>query len=78
MPPDPLRQTAQTRLATLRTELANGRDALTQLDARRAQIAETLLRIEGAVQVLEEVLATPEEETTRCPNPNAAELTSSP
>ena len=57
---DPLRQAAQTRLATLRTELANGRDALTQLDARRVQIADTLLRIEGAVQVLEEVLATPE------------------
>ena len=49
---DPLRQTAQTRLATLRTELANGRDALTQLEARRVQIADTLLRIEGAVQVL--------------------------
>ena len=57
---DPLRQTAQTRLATLRTELANGRDALTQLEARRTQIADTLLRIEGAVQVLEELCATPE------------------
>ena len=57
---DPLRQTAQTRLSALRTELANGRDALTQLEQRRTQIAETLLRIEGAIQVLDEVLATPE------------------
>ena len=73
MPPDPLRQAAQTRLATLRAELANGRDALTQLEHRRVQIADTLLRIEGAIQVLDEVLTTPEEETPLCPNPNAAE-----
>jgi hypothetical protein len=59
MPPDPLRQTTQTRLATLRTELANGRDALTQLDARRVQIADMLLRIEGAVEIVEELLAAP-------------------
>ena len=78
MSTDPLRQTAQTRLATLRTELANGRDALTQLEARRAQIAETLLRIEGAVQVLEEVLQAPEEETTRCQSPNVEECMNLP
>jgi ABC-type transporter Mla subunit MlaD len=86
--PDPLRQTAQTRLSALRTELANGRDALTQLEHRRAQIADTLLRIEGAVQVLEEVLATPEPalpsadvqapEEPLCPNPCAAEHTTLP
>ena len=86
---DPLRQTAQTRLATLRQELATGRDALTQLEQRRVQIAETLLRIEGAVQVLEELLSTPEtwlesadapagdapREEPLCPNPNADALT---
>ena len=85
---DPLRDTAQTRLATLRTELANGRDALTQLDARRVQIADTLLRIAGAVQVLEELCATPEPalpsadgeapEEALCPNPNAPEPMNSP
>ena len=53
--PDPLRDTAQDRLATLRQELAGGRDALKQLEQRRAQIADTLLRIEGAMQVLDEV-----------------------
>jgi hypothetical protein len=55
-----LRLAAETRLATLRQELATGRDALTQLDQRRIQIADTLLRIEGAVQVLDEILATPD------------------
>lgn len=86
--PDPLRQTAQTRLEALRQELQTGRAALTQLEARRAQIADTLLRIEGAVQILEEVLATPEPadpsvdgatpKESVCPNPNAAEPTNSP
>jgi hypothetical protein len=74
---DPLRQSAQTRLVTLRQELQTGRDALTQLEARRIQIADTLLRIEGAVQVLEEILSTPEEETPLCPSPNADAPTSS-
>lgn len=85
---DPLRDTVQTRLATLRAELANGRDALTQLEQRRVQIADTLLRIEGAVQVLEELCAMPEPampsadgqapEEALCPNPNADAPTNSP
>ena len=29
---------------------------LAELDARRAQVAETMLRIEGAIQVLNELL----------------------
>ena len=78
----PLRSAADARLATLRQELATGQDALAQLEARRTQLSEMLLRIAGAVQVLEEVLATPEPvdasadgdatEESLCPNPNAA------
>lgn len=75
--PDTLRQTAEARLATLRQELKTGNDALAQLDARRAQLVDTLLRIGGAVQVLEEVLAIPESEESLCPNLNVAEPTSS-
>jgi len=77
-----LRATAAARLATLRQELATGQDALAQLEARRTQLSEMLLRIAGAVQVLEEVLATTEPadasadgdatEESLCPNPNAA------
>jgi hypothetical protein len=76
-----LRLAAETRLAQLRQDLVTGGTQVTRLQ-------ETLLRIEGAVQILEEVLATPEpvdapangatpEETTPCPNPNAAAPTSS-
>jgi predicted nuclease with TOPRIM domain len=53
-----------TRLAQLRQDLATGRERLTQLDAQRSQLTETLLRIAGAVQVLEELLREPEEEAT--------------
>jgi hypothetical protein len=65
----------------LRQELATGQDALAQLEARRTQLSEMLLRIAGAVQVLEELLATTEPaalsadgvpEESLCPNPNAA------
>jgi hypothetical protein len=75
---DPLRETAQTRLATLRQDLANGR-------AQLAHLRDILPKIEGAVQVLEELLAvssvqdgpivTLQEDL--CPNPNADAPTSS-
>jgi hypothetical protein len=47
------------RLAQLRTELADGQQALRALDIRRDQMTADLLRIQGAVQVLEELLAAP-------------------
>lgn len=82
-----LRATAEARLATLRAELATGRTAAQELERRRALLAETVLRIEGAVQVLEELLAAHEPapasadgapEEPLCPNPNAPERMSSP
>ena len=75
-----LRLAAETRLAQLRQDLVTG-------GTQVAHLQETLLRIEGAVQILEEVLATPEPvdasadgaamEDTSCPNPNADVPTSS-
>jgi hypothetical protein len=47
------------RLIGLRTELADGQQALRALDIRRDQMTADLLRIQGAVQVLEELLAAP-------------------
>lgn len=46
---------AERRLAELRAELEKGREELARLDARRAELRDTLLRISGAVQVLEEL-----------------------
>ena len=44
------------RLHELRQEFARGEEQLTELDRKRAQVRDTLLRISGAVQVLEELL----------------------
>lgn len=52
-----LRRAAEARLAELRAEAARGEQALAELDARRAELGRLLLRIGGAVQVLEETLA---------------------
>lgn len=76
-----LRDVAQARLAQLRQDLARGQAEITRL-------TETVLRIEGAIQILEELLSTPEpaapsadgqeREEPLCPNPNVAEPTSFP
>jgi hypothetical protein len=46
----------EQRLEQLRRDLDTGRAELDRLEQRRLQLHETLLRISGAVQVLEEVL----------------------
>jgi hypothetical protein len=43
------------RAAELRAELQKGREQLARLDARRAEVRDTLLRIAGALQVLDEL-----------------------
>ena len=44
------------RLEQLRQEFATGQDRLAKLDGERANLRDTLLRISGAIQVLEETL----------------------
>jgi len=44
------------RLEELRQELAKGQKRLEMLDRERQEIRDTLLRISGAIQVLEELL----------------------
>lgn len=45
------------RLRQLRGEYASGESQLVQLDRHRRDVLEQLLRIEGAIRVLEEQLA---------------------
>lgn len=46
----------QQTLARLKAELAKGHEQMLTLDQRRQELRDTMLRISGAVQVLEELL----------------------
>jgi hypothetical protein len=54
---DPLRRRLAERLGGLRREYAAGEQHLATLEQRAAELRETMLRISGAMQVLEELLA---------------------
>lgn len=51
----------EERLSALKEEHETGQKMLADLDAKRKQLTDTMLRIEGAIQVLKDLLA---EETT--------------
>jgi hypothetical protein len=55
-----MREQIEERLAALRQEFEAGRRMLADLEARQVELQQTLLRIGGAVQVLEELLGTGE------------------
>lgn len=46
----------QQRLQSLKTEYMSGQQMLTDLEAKQANLRETMLRISGAIQVLQELL----------------------
>ena len=51
-----MRVQLEKRLDELKAEYEEGDKMLSDLDARREQVRQTLLRISGAVQILEELL----------------------
>jgi hypothetical protein len=55
-----VREQIEERLAALRQEYEAGGRMLADLEARRVELQQTLLRIGGAVQVLEELLGSEE------------------
>jgi len=52
----------QVRLATLKNELDSGKKLLADLDEKKAEVQATVLRISGAIQVLEELLTVEDDE----------------
>ena len=52
-----MREQLTQRLAELKAEYESGQKMLADLEAKQANLRETLLRISGAIQVLEEELA---------------------
>ncbi|MBE7382951.1 MAG: hypothetical protein F6J95_016235 [Leptolyngbya sp. SIO1E4] len=57
-----MKEQLQQRLQELKSEYASGQKVLADLEAKQANIQSTLLRIQGAIQVLEEELAKTEVE----------------
>jgi hypothetical protein len=51
-----MREQIQARLEELKKELETGQAELRQVEMQRTYLRETVLRIDGAVQVLEELL----------------------
>ena len=52
-----MREHMQARLEMLRKELAKGQVELQKVESQRTYLHETILRISGAIQLLEELLA---------------------
>jgi predicted nuclease with TOPRIM domain len=56
-----MKQQLQQRLQVLKAEFEAGQKVMAELEAKQAHIRDTMLRIQGAIQVLEEELAQVEE-----------------
>ena len=54
-----MRQQLEQRLVALKSEYEKGQTQLRQLESQSSSLRETLLRISGAILVLEELLAAP-------------------
>ena len=52
-----MREQLVQRLQELRSEFESGQKLMAELDARQAHLRSSLLRISGAMQVLEELLS---------------------
>ena len=52
-----MKEQLQNRLDRLRDEFEKGQQSLTELENQQTALRQTLLRISGAIQVLEEELA---------------------
>jgi hypothetical protein len=60
-----MRDRLTARLEELKKEYDNGRAVLAELEAKEANLKSTMLRIAGAIQVLEELIAQEGAEASR-------------
>lgn len=64
-----MRTRLEQRLKDLKAEFESGQKVLLELEKQQANVRETLLRISGAIQVLEEELANSEQGATAAKSP---------
>jgi predicted nuclease with TOPRIM domain len=67
-----VREQLELRLKELTSEYQSGQEMLADLEAKRADLQQTLLRIGGAIQVLTELLdGSPDRTGSRPPEPSS-------
>lgn len=69
-----MRSQIESRLSNLKSEYEQGQKILAELDAKRENTAQAMLRISGAIQVLEELLAEEENISQEPAHKEAVEL----
>ena len=67
-----MRERIEERLRMLNAEFKAGQEILTDLETRQADVRNTLIRISGAIRILEELL-TPEETSSQLHVDSASE-----
>lgn len=58
-----MKEQIEIRINELKTELESGQKMLEELDVKRTSLGNTLLRISGAIQALQEMMPQEEEAT---------------
>lgn len=64
-----MKEQLEKRVTELEAEYRAGQEMLAELDAKRADLQQTLLRISGAIQVLQELLGADREPVSDGPEP---------
>ena len=70
-----MREQLQARLEELKREFETGQARLREMESEEAYVRDTILRISGAIKVLEEVLSDSAEETALKIRRDAADMT---
>jgi hypothetical protein len=74
-----MKEKLQQRLQALKFEFEDGQKILVELEAKQDNLRQTLLRISGAIQVLEELLSETSEDngfSSDMPAPNSEAISS--
>ncbi|WP_238845822.1 hypothetical protein [Nostoc edaphicum] len=56
-----IKEQLEKRLAELKAELVSGQKVMADLEMKQANLRDTLLRISGAIQILEEITSSTEQ-----------------
>ncbi|MDJ0719870.1 MAG: hypothetical protein QNJ54_37570 [Prochloraceae cyanobacterium] len=73
-----MKEQLEKRLAELKAEFESGQKVMADLEAKQANLRDTLLRISGAIQILEEEISKASQESENSQEIEAIELPKTP